>query len=109
MATRIRTYKDLLTAQSDVENWFQKFKYHLLEQDLVLPEPVDPDNPTEPETTAINAMKRKIVIHLINSMDPEMFSKLKTLICQIELWKLAFKEKKLKTFGKFWMNKLIIE
>ena len=80
MATRLKTYKDLLTSQSDVENWFQKFKYHLLEQELVLPVPANPNNITGAETIAINAMKRKIVIHLMNSMDTDMFTKLKTLI-----------------------------
>ena len=80
MATRLKTYKDLLTSQSDVENWFQKFKYHLLEQELILPVPANPNNITGAETTAINAMKRKIVIHLMNSMDTDMFTKLKTLI-----------------------------
>ena len=81
MATRIAAkYKDLLTPASDVESWFQKFRYHLLEEELVVPVPADTANVTDPETTAINTMKRKIVIHLINSMDTDMFSKLKTLI-----------------------------
>ncbi|KAL5249516.1 hypothetical protein ACHWQZ_G018395 [Mnemiopsis leidyi] len=81
MATsRLRTYKDLLTSSSDIENWFQKFRYHLLEQELIVPVAENPENPSANETTAINAMQKKIVIHLINSMDTEMFTKLKTLV-----------------------------
>ncbi|KAL5248276.1 hypothetical protein ACHWQZ_G017456 [Mnemiopsis leidyi] len=81
MATsRLRTYKDLLTSSSDIENWFQKFRYHLLEQELIVPVAENPEDPSANETTAINAMQKKIVIHLINSMDTEMFTKLKTLV-----------------------------
>ena len=61
-----------------MENWFQKFKYHLLVQDLVLSVPADPNHITVAETTVINAMKCKIVIHVMNSMDTDMFTKLKT-------------------------------
>ena len=86
MATsRVRAYKDLLTSQiSDIENWFQKFRYHLLEQELVIPTPADLQNPTDVENRAVEAMKKKIVIHLINSMDTEMFTKLKTLVAPNE-------------------------
>ena len=46
----------------------------------MIPTPVDLQNPTDVENRAVEAMKKKIVIHLINSMDTEMFTKLKTLV-----------------------------
>ena len=68
----------------EIENWFQIFKYHLLEKELVIPVPEDPQSPTVPEINAIDAMKKKIIIHLINSMDKEMFAKLITLLAPNE-------------------------
>ena len=46
----------------------------------MIPTPADLQNPTDVENRAIEAMKKKIVVHLINSMDTEMFTKLKTLV-----------------------------
>ena len=46
----------------------------------MIPTSADLQNPTDVENRVIEAMKKKIVLHLINSMDTEMFTKLKTLV-----------------------------
>lgn len=47
---------------------------------LILPVPADQANVSAAETAAVNAMKRKIIIHLIYSMNTDMIAKLKTLL-----------------------------
>ncbi|KAL5251674.1 hypothetical protein ACHWQZ_G014719, partial [Mnemiopsis leidyi] len=81
MATRMTSkYKDLLTTDVSPTTWFEKFRFHLLEENLIMPIPDNPAQPTEEENAEIEGMRRKILIHLMNSMDTHMFSKIKNLI-----------------------------
>ena len=81
MATKIiRVEERLETSPKDVAMWFEKFGYYLIEKELVLPTPANEDNITGPEQDAINKMKKKQVVHLINNMSNEMFSRLKNLM-----------------------------
>lgn len=73
-------YKDLLTTDVSPTTWFEKFRFHLLEENLIMPIPDNPAQPTEEENAEIEGMRRKILIHLMNSMDTHMFSKIKNLI-----------------------------
>ena len=85
MATSIRAYKDLLTSGADFEHWFEKFHYHLLEQGLVVPAAADPENVTADEANNISKMKKRIVVHLMNSIDTEMYTKIKHLLALREV------------------------
>ena len=79
MATKIiRVEERLETSPKDVAMWFEKFGYYLIEKELVLPTPANEDNITGPEQDAINKMKKKQVVHLINNMSNEMFSTMVT-------------------------------
>ena len=46
---------------------FEKFCYYLIEKELIIPTPIDPANITVPEQEAIDKMKKRQVVHLINN------------------------------------------
>ena len=89
MSSTLKSFKVLLTSTSDTGHWFEKFRYHLLEQNLIMPVPADEENLTALETTAMETMKKSIVIiYLMNSMDTEiMFTNIKNPLAPRELTK----------------------
>ena len=86
MATRIlRVEERLGTHTKDVGMWFEKFNYYLIEKELIIPTPADPANVAAPEQEAIKKMKKRQVVHLINNMSSDMFSRLKNLMAPKEI------------------------
>ena len=86
MATRLlRVEERLETNTKDVGMWFEKFNYYLIEKELIIPTPADPDQVTDIEQEAIKKMKKRQVVHLINNMSSEMFSRLKNLMAPKEI------------------------
>ena len=80
MATS-RQYKQILTvniAQHLLDDWFEKFEFYLLENELVIP--TIGDNATADQVTARDEMQKKIHARFINSVELEVYSLMKTLV-----------------------------
>ena len=94
MATRVKTYKNSLSAEvTDIEEWFEQFAYHLFEEGLI--HPVLPtEEATEDQTNNYNNMDKRVVAHFLTSISFNYFILLKNLLSPRTVEEVQYEEMK---------------